>query len=112
MPTRRQDKAALLTFFRLLGGDFWHRNDGWDPSGSSDPCSVRWHGVGCVDPCDPLLDGHDCFFGRIVSISLDDNNLTGSLAEWTELGELHNLSTLELPNNAIGGHIPVRAERA
>ena len=109
MPTRAQDKIALLEFFRLLGGTSWRRADGWDPAGVSDPCQTRWYGVGCVDPCDAVLDGPACFFGRIVSISLADNNLAGSMAEWSELGELHNLSTLDLANNHIRGYIPVRA---
>ena len=74
--------------------------------GYSDPCTFRWFGIGCVDPCDSLLDGPDCYFGRIVSINQPRNNLTGSLTNWTELGELHNLTTLDLQSNSIYGQIP------
>lgn len=93
--TRRADKAALIDFFKLLGGPHWHNNDGWDADGGSDPCADmedRWHGVGCIDPCDPYRDGPTCKFGRITALTLADNNLTGSITNWTGLGDLHNLS--------------------
>ena len=69
MPTREADKSALLAFFRLLGGSTWLRADNWSPDGKTDPCQTRWFGVGCIDPCEPLLDGPHCFFGRVTSIT-------------------------------------------
>ena len=50
---------ALVSLFDLTGGRYWTRNDGWDPAEGSDPCDMatRWHGVGCIDPCDYYRDG-------------------------------------------------------
>jgi len=105
---RAADKEALISLFKLLGGPYWTKNDGWDPDGGSDPCDVatRWHGVGCIDPCDIYRDGASCAFGRITALTLRDNNLTGSITNWTEVGELKNLSWIDLSVNAISGSLP------
>lgn len=105
---RRADKEALLHFFRLLGGPHWFNNDGWDPDGGADPCSFegRWHGVGCIDPCDIYRDGPSCAFGRITALNLRDNNLTGSITNWTGIGDLNNLTWIDLSVNSISGSLP------
>lgn len=105
---RRADKAALIHFYKLLGGPYWTKNDGWDVDGGGDPCDSysSWYGVRCDDPCNEMWDGPDCKFGRITVISLFDNNLTGSMTNWTGIGDLHNLSLLDLSLNSISGSIP------
>ena len=66
----------------------------------------RWYGVGCIDPCDLYRDGPSCAFGRVTALTLRDNNLTGSITNWTEVGELNNLSWADLSVNAISGSLP------
>lgn len=105
---RVADKEALIQLFRLLGGRYWLDNTNWDPDGGSDPCVVelRWKGVGCIDPCDPYFDGPDCAFGRVTALMLRENNLTGSLTNWTRIGDLHNLSWIDFNSNFISGSVP------
>lgn len=42
---RKAEKAALLEFYNLCGGDFWRNNDNWMPE--TDPCWDYWYGVTC-----------------------------------------------------------------
>ena len=108
MPMRRADRAALVSLFQLLGGPHWLNNDGWDVDGTSDPCDhqTHWRGVGCIDPCDDWRDGPNCYFGRVTALNLRDNNLTGSMTNWTGIGDLHNLTWLDLSFNSISGSVP------
>ena len=123
---RRGDREALMALFNLMGGSNWTKNRAWDPDGVSDPCAVRWHGVGCYDPCDPVLDREvynplmdknpkpvrrKCRKGRIHSIDLRGNNLRGNIADWTAIGELHNLTWLDLASNDINGSLPTELGR-
>ena len=105
---RKADKAALIHLFKLLGGPHWTKNDGWDADGGTDPCDVRhrWFGVGCIDPCDIYRDGDSCAYGRITALSLRDNNMTGSITNWTGIGDLHNLSWIDFSVNSISGSLP------
>lgn len=66
----------------------------------------EWFGVGCIDPCDDYLDGPGCTAGRINSVYLRNNNLRGELSGWDGLGEMRNLSHLDLSHNFINGTIP------
>ena len=108
MPMRRADRAALVSLFQLLGGPHWLNNDGWDVDGTSDPCDhqTHWRGVGCIDPCDDWRDGPDCYFGRVTALNLRNNNLTGSMTHWKGIGDLHNLTWLDLSFNSISGSVP------
>lgn len=108
MPMRKADRAALVSLFQLLGGPHWLNNDGWDVDGTSDPCDhqTHWRGVGCIDPCDDWRDGPNCYFGRVTALNLRDNNLTGSMTNWTGIGDLHNLTWLDLSFNSISGSVP------
>jgi Leucine-rich repeat (LRR) protein len=70
-----------------------------------------WHGVGCIDPCDDYLDGDGCTAGRIVSLHLRSNGLgpppPGSPPfDWSGLGEMRNLTLLDLSYNSLSGSIP------
>ena len=105
---RTKDKYALQRLFKDLDGPTWGRSDHWDPAGGNDPCNfnTHWYGVGCIDPCDIYRDGTDCTAGRITALTLHDNNMTGSLSNWSLVGELHNLTWLDFSYNAISGSIP------
>ena len=135
---RVADKAALISLFRVLGGDKWKDAAWWDsdfhnangtrvkfkPSLESDPCDTRWQGVGCVDPCEVnMLDRTisysvakatgqmqrlRCRKGRITSIVLPRNNLRGAITNWTAVGDLHNLTYLDLAFNNISGSLPTQ----
>ena len=117
---RPSELEALLALYDSTSGTTWARNDHWSPD--KDPCrkhgtlmpfkpgrsfnATPWHGVGCVDPCDDYLDGEDCTAGRVLSLTLRDNNLTGSTAGWHGLGEMVQLTHLDLSYNRISGSIP------
>ena len=105
---RRADKAAVIQLFKLLGGPYWTENEGWDPDGGADPCDfeTRWYGLGCIDPCDIYRDGPECYFGRATALTLRDNNLTGSITNWTGVGDLHNLTWVDFSLNEISGTLP------
>lgn len=130
---RGPDRMALVRLYEALGGEEWTNNKNWNiTSGTSaenkrnDPCDdrKRWFGIGFIDPCDPYLDdilddgststhlaavrgsGLGCFAGRITAINLPRNNLRGNLSVLTELGDLTNLSYIDLSWNAITGGIP------
>ena len=129
--------TALIRLYEGLDGASWSNNVNWNTtSGTSaqnkanDPCTVgkRWHGVGFMDPCDPFMDdiigegpatdyltkirgaGQGCFAGRVTSLNLRRNGLKGNLTI-PELGDLGNLTYLDLSWNEIGGEIPTQIGR-
>ena len=68
-------------------------------------CSSDLFGVSCEDPCYAPIDGDDCRFGRITSIHLPGNNLTGTIP-WQIFDSLVNLTIVDLSHNDISGTIP------
>jgi len=108
---RRTEVAALWQLYELTGGAYWKQNTNWDPNG--DPCALnkRWVGVGVRDPCNRYRDGEDCKMGRITSLYLDSNNLTGSLSGWSQLRTLRNLTLLDLSFNSVAGTLPTELGR-
>jgi Leucine-rich repeat (LRR) protein len=82
-----QDSIAALGFYNATIGQMWKVNTHWQ---SSTPLAL-WHGVSVEN-------------GRIVSISLPYNNLSGSLTSAiVHLGAMTALKTLNLSGNPIGG---------
>jgi len=77
----RSDRAALMAFYYATGGDNWRARGGW---GSNRPMG-DWFGVSVDDR------------GRVISLGLTGNDLTGSLPP--ELGDLQYLKTLYLSVN-------------
>lgn len=73
--------------------------------------SSRWAGVGCTDPCKRWHDGDDCALGRVTALSLDQNGLSGDISNWTALGQLHNLTILDLTGNSLLGTLPTEIGR-
>merc|ERR1712166_948666 len=61
--------------------------------------------ISCEDPCYAPIDGDDCRFGRITSLHLPGNNLTGTIP-WQIFDSLVNLTIVDLSHNDISGTIP------
>lgn len=78
---------ALLTFYNSTGGPNWTNQSGWGVTET--PCS--WFGVSCSN-------------GRVSQISLENNNLNGTLP--TALKDLSFLVNFEVPANYLTGSIP------
>lgn len=112
---RPAELDALWWLYENLGGVSWKHNENWDPA--RDPCRRhsarvprRWHtaapepfgeevynasawfGVGCSDPCDDYLDGPACTAGRVVSLRLRDNGLSGNISGWQQVASLREPS--------------------
>ncbi len=82
----QSEKDALIAFYNATGGPNWTNT--WDLNSS--PGS--WHGLSFNTS------------GRVTTIDLRDNNLTGHLP--AEIGDFSNLETLFLLFNQLSGTIP------
>ncbi|NJL04735.1 MAG: hypothetical protein HC911_07455, partial [Chloroflexaceae bacterium] len=78
---------ALLALYLATDGPNWFSNSGWGQNNAV--CS--WRGVTCTA-------------GRVTSLELAGNQLTGSIPP--ELGSLTNLEQLDLWGNQLSGSIP------
>ena len=85
------DREVLEVFFDRARGDGWKDGANWM---TEEPLS-GWAGVETDDS------------GRVVSLSLRDNNLRGPLH--SSIGQLDRLTTLDLSRNWITGSIPAEA---
>jgi hypothetical protein len=81
------DSLALVDLYISTNGPDWLVKTNW----LSDMPVSTWHGVS--------LDN-----GRVYSISLYGNNLTGTLPE--SIGDLDYMRWIEIANNNIGGELP------
>ena len=79
------DRAALEALYHATGGDNWENNTNW----LSDAPLIEWHGV--------IANQN----GRVISLILNDNNLSGTIPQ--EFQELHHLSLLNLAGNQLDG---------
>ena len=84
-----QDRAVLVAFYEATGGGNWKYNTNWLIN--TYPLD-QWHGVTTDDE------------GRVISLDLAYNELTGSIPE--ALGQLNNLQDLYLGGNQLTGSIP------
>ena len=82
------DRAALIELYNATDGANWTNATNWN---SSAPI-VEWYGVSTDDD------------GRVSRLSLNRNNLTGSIPP--SLGNLANLERLHLYQNNLTGSIP------
>ena len=83
------DAAALDALYQMSGGPDWTISDGWLDT----PVLDEWHGV----TADSL--------GRVVTLDLTDNGLTGPLP--SELGNLREMTRLRIGDNALAGRLPL-----
>ena len=82
------DRAVLVALYNATGGPNWTDNTNWL---SNEPLS-EWLGVATNDD------------GRVTTLSLSVNQLTGTIPEW--LSRLTNLQGLHLQHNQLTGPIP------
>jgi Leucine-rich repeat (LRR) protein len=80
---------ALVALYQSLDGENWTIQDGWLQT--TGPCGYGWHGVQCRD-------------GHVISLSLEDRNLSGTIPP--AIKNLTHLETLYLQNNQIAGPLP------
>ena len=96
-----EDRSALIALYNATGGDNWTNNTNW----LSDRPLGQWHGVSTNAQ------------GAVVELSLNGNNLDGSISAWPSLSKpatklvlsshpLSNLEGLDLSNNQLSGSIP------
>ena len=83
----QNDREALIALYQATGGESWTRNDGWVSSAPLD----EWHGV-------------KVSLGRVRSLNLSNNNLSGHLPP--ELLRLTSLRSLDLRWNSLSGQLP------
>ena len=86
------DYDALVALYNSTNGDNWSINTNWL---NTEVSLGDWHGVVLVD-------------NRVTELRLGGNNLTGSLP--SEIGNLPQLTLIELPFNNLEGIIPVEME--
>ena len=82
------DRDILARLYHATGGANWRNSDNW----LSDAPLEDWYGVDVDDD------------GRVTSLNLHYNNLTGVIAP--ELGRLTRLEELRLTSNPLTGPIP------
>ncbi len=83
------DRAALVALYDATGGGSWTDSAGW----KTDQPLGDWHGVTT-----------DSETGRVTSLIVANNNLTGALP--AELGDLSELTELAFYDNQLTGSIP------
>jgi Leucine rich repeat len=83
-----EERQALEALYKATSGDGWTHRVGWlGPPGTE----CDWHGV-------------QCGMGRVVDLSLDENNLVGQIP--SALVQLSKLQSLDLRRNHLTGTIP------
>ena len=82
------DRQVLDSIYRMTGGENWTDTTNW----LSDEALSEWYGVETNEA------------GKVVSLSLGDNNLTGEIPRL--VAELDDLVTLDLSANGLSGEIP------
>ena len=85
----QEEREALAALYHAMGGDSWKHRDNW----LTDAPMVDWYGVG--------VHGGN---GRVHTIDLRDNGLTGSIPP--EIGSIERLVVLSLQDNHLTGSIP------
>jgi len=135
---RPAERSALMDLYDTTGGPSWADRTYWTRDGTvSEPCrahaaripyripdgastafvpngyfpSTPWCGVGCTDPCDDYLDGEACTAGRVTGLHMPSNGLVGTIENWNGVGELANVTHLDLSYNSLGGALPTELGR-
>lgn len=82
------DSLALVALYNSANGDSWTDHTNWLEPGQT---VSSWYGIVVQN-------------NKVVNILLGNNNLTGTIPP--EIGDLINLTTLELKSNHLSGAIP------
>ncbi len=82
------DRATLVALYDSTDGPNWRYSDNW----LSDAPLGEWHGVTTN------------YHGRVIDLELNRNQLSGEIPP--ELGNLANLTVLNLGFNQLSGEIP------
>ena len=105
------EKAILEAFYTATNGDTWTNQTDTDPANDwpnkgADPYTIP--PTTCLEDLEGVnlhrFDHLGGTVGRVGSLTLSNNNLTGRLP--TELGKLTNLTELSLHENSLTGSIP------
>jgi len=85
------DRLALISLYNSTNGGQWNNRQGWNVPGNvgDNPCG--WAGVKCQE-------------GRVTSLEMFANNLSGNIP--SEIGNLSKLKSLRLNSNYLTGSIP------
>ncbi len=87
------DYRSLEALYKATNGDSWTNNDNWDFTAVPGEDELgSWYGI-------------TQFSGRVTELILIENNLTGIIP--AEIGDLQQLSYLDLDGNSLTGSIPV-----
>ncbi|WP_028603920.1 IPTL-CTERM sorting domain-containing protein [Ottowia thiooxydans] len=90
------ERTALLALYNSAGGANWsNTTSNTNPWTGASGTECSWHGVTCTGPA-----GSE----RVTALRLNFNNLTGTVS--SSLGNLSELTTLNLFQNALTGPIP------
>eukprot|EP01094_Clydonella_sp_ATCC50884_P006560 TRINITY_DN15782_c0_g1_i1.p1 TRINITY_DN15782_c0_g1~~TRINITY_DN15782_c0_g1_i1.p1 ORF type:complete len:273 (-),score=78.47 TRINITY_DN15782_c0_g1_i1:169-987(-) len=85
--TTPEQKSALVALYNSTGGPYWFTR--WDID--TDPCDNNWYGVLCAN-------------SNVYSLSLQSNNLTGTIP--SALSGLTSLQFLYLSKNRLSSTLP------
>ncbi len=86
-PSPDFDRDVLVALYNATDGDNWTNRTNW----LTDNDLSTWHGVTVLN-------------GRVTSLDLEENNLTGEIPP--QLGNLTSLDSLRLARNKLSGEIP------
>ncbi|HTN07915.1 T9SS type A sorting domain-containing protein [Agriterribacter sp.] len=84
----QQDSAALVDLYNATGGSSWTNHSNWLVIGQP---VTEWEGI--------VISGN-----RVISISLSNNNLNGTIP--STIGDLNAVTVLDLSGNALTGQLP------
>jgi hypothetical protein len=85
---RDRERKTLIAFYEALGGSDWIQRDFW----ASNRPAGEWHGVETDED------------GRVIALTVYDNNVTGTLPP--AVCALERLQTLHLSFNKLSGPLP------
>eukprot|EP01060_Flectonema_neradi_P024738 TRINITY_DN33618_c0_g1_i1.p1 TRINITY_DN33618_c0_g1~~TRINITY_DN33618_c0_g1_i1.p1 ORF type:complete len:888 (+),score=167.09 TRINITY_DN33618_c0_g1_i1:76-2739(+) len=104
VPFPQSTHEILSDLYKSAGGDGWFSANNWMSNVYYNPCGTPAL-PGSQFPYENSWDGVTCDGdGNLISLVLNNNNLTGFIPE--SLVNLHNLQVLSLEENNLSGNIP------